>query len=135
MNRASCARILALAGTLSMASTSTTHAGDVDLKAAEAQFKKSCGTCHTVDAGALLRQGPHLNAILGRPAGTLAEFPRYSPALRAAGAAGLVWSEEKLDIWLTNPGAMVAGVTMPYRQADPDKRKLVIAYLKSLGAP
>ena len=111
------------------------RAEEVDLKAAEAQFKKSCGTCHTIEPGAPLRQGPNLRGVVGRTAGTLAEFPKYSPALKAAGAGGLAWTPEKLDAWLANPAALVPGVLMPYRQADADKRKLVIEYLKSLPSP
>ena len=34
--------------------------------------------------------------------------------------------------WLTDARSVVPGSTMPYRQADPDKRKLIIDYLKTL---
>ncbi len=47
----------------------------VDLAAAEQQFLKSCGTCHTVEPNAPVRQGPNLRSVVGRTAGTLAEFP------------------------------------------------------------
>ena len=107
-------------------------ADSVDLEAAKAQFLKSCGTCHTVEKGAPTRQGPNLATAIGRKAGSLAEFPRYSDALKTAGVGGLTWDADKLDQWITNPSKLVPGATMPYRQADPDKRKLVIDYLKSL---
>lgn len=102
-----------------------------DLDAAKAQFVKSCGTCHAVDKGAPIRQGPNLAGVVGRKAGSLAEFPKYSEPLKKAGADGLVWDETTLDAWITNATKLVPGSIMPYRQADPEKRKLVIAYLKS----
>lgn len=104
-----------------------------DLEAAKAQFLKSCGTCHTVEKGAAVRQGPNLATAFGRKAGSLEEFTKYSDALKKAGAGGLVWTEDKLDQWITNAALLVPGAAMPYRQADPDKRKLVIEYLKSLA--
>lgn len=99
-----------------------------------AQFVKSCGTCHTVEPNAEIRQGPNLNGVLGRTAGTLAEFPSYSEALKKAGAGGLVWSEEKLDKWISDAPGLVPDSNMFYSQPDPDKRKLIIGFLKSAGA-
>src|SRR5262245_30972277 len=78
------------------------HAAD---PAAEAQFKKSCGTCHSVDPAAAPRQGPNLFGVIGRPAGTLEGFA-YSPAF-AAGKGGLVWDATTLDRWITDPQAMI----------------------------
>ena len=94
-------------------------------------FKNHCGACHSIDPASTPRQGPNLFDVVQREAGALEGF-KYSPGLKAA---DWQWSPEKLDLWLTNPIAMVPGVTMPYRQADRDKRKLVIAYLKNLPAP
>lgn len=98
-----------------------------------AQFIKSCGTCHTAEQGAELRQGPNLATVFGRTAGTLAEYPQYSDALKKAGADGLVWTEETLDKWIIGAADFVPGTNMPYSQPDPEKRKLIIAYLKSLA--
>lgn len=113
----------------------TTQAGgwcladEVDLAAAETQFKKSCGTCHTVDPAAPPRQGPNLFGVVGRPAGSLEGF-KYSPAL-LAGKDGIVWDEASIDRWITDPQAMIPGVVMLYKQADPEKRRLVIEFLKT----
>jgi len=100
-----------------------------DLGAAEAQFKKSCGTCHVAEAGAGPRQGPNLFGVVGRAAGSVEGF-NYSPAFVAA-KSGIVWDEQTLDRWLTDPQSVIPGAVMPYKQADPDKRKLVIEYLKT----
>lgn len=107
----------------------TASADDIDPAAAEAQFKKSCGTCHTVDAGAPPRQGPNLFGVVGRPAGSLEGF-KYSPAFQA-GKAGITWDEATLDRWITDPQAVIPGAIMPYKQADETKRQLVIEFLKT----
>jgi len=102
---------------------------DVDLAAAEIQFKKSCGTCHVAVADAPPRQGPNLFGVVGRKAGDVAEF-KYSEAF-AKGSGGIVWDEDTLDRWLADPQSVIPGAIMPYKQADPDKRRLVIEYLKT----
>lgn len=98
------------------------------------QFMTSCGVCHTTDQNAEVRQGPNLRTAFGRAAGTLAEFPTYSEALKKAGAGGLVWNEETLDKWIANASEFVAGSSMMYSQPDAEKRKLIVSYLKSLAA-
>ena len=105
----------------------------VDLTAAAKQFVTSCGVCHTVEPGAPIRQGPNLNGVYGRKAATLAEFPGYSDALKKASADGLVWKDDVLDKWIAGAADYIPGVAMMYAQPDPEKRKLVIAYLKSLS--
>jgi len=103
----------------------------VDLAAAEQQFKTSCGVCHTAVEGEPPRQGPNLHNVYGRRAGSLADFT-YSAALKNA---DWVWNEETLDPWIENASAVHPGTFMNYRQSNPEKRKLVIEYLKSLVKP
>ena len=100
-----------------------------DVAAGQKQFLTSCGTCHIVDPNGGKRQGPNLAGVFGRKAGTLPGYD-YSPALAKA---GFVWNEDNLDKWITNAQTFVPGARMPYHQADPAKRKLVITYLKSLS--
>lgn len=92
-------------------------------------FRTQCGTCHTLDPAAPARQGPHLQGVVGRSAGTVPGF-RYSPNLANAGFA---WDEAKLDAYLTNPQAVIKGGVMPYRQSKPEIRSAVIGYLKEQG--
>src|SRR5215510_297236 len=96
-----------------MVTAAAAMAEEVDLATAEAQFKKSCGTCHVAVADAPPRQGPNLFGVVGRPAGTVAGF-KYSPAL-AAGGGGIVWDEATLDRWLTDPQSVIPGAVMPYK--------------------
>jgi cytochrome c len=91
-------------------------------------FKQQCATCHATNPGDPQRQGPNLVNIVGRPAGKVEGF-HYSAGFAQA---EFVWDEGKLDAWLTNPQAVIAGAIMPYRQANPEIRRLLIAYLKEL---
>jgi len=93
-----------------------------------AQFKKSCGTCHTVDPKAPPRQGPNLHKVVGRPAGTMKGF-KYSAAFVKA-APNITWTPDMIDKWITDPQQVVPGAVMLYHQSDADKRKLIIDFLK-----
>ena len=123
-----CRRILGILSWLAVAAPAAS-ADTADLGLTEAQFRKSCGTCHVAAPDAGPRQGPNLFGVIGRKAGTAAGFA-YSPAF-AAGGANIVWDEATLDRWLTDPQSVIPGAMMPYKQADPDKRRLVIEYLKT----
>jgi len=92
-------------------------------------FKQQCATCHTIDPAEPARQEPPLSKILGRPAGKVDGF-HYSPGLAKA---EFVWDEAKLDAWLTNPQAVIPDAFMAYRQAKPETRAAIIAYLKGLN--
>jgi len=91
-------------------------------------FKQQCATCHTIDPTETVRQGPALSKIIGRQAGKADGF-HYSPGLAKA---DFVWDEARLDAWLTNPQAVIPGAIMAYRQAKPETRAAIIAYLKGL---
>ena len=88
-------------------------------------FTRQCGTCHSLAAGEV-RQGPNLAGVYGRKAGTVPEF-KYSPGFADANWA---WDEEHLDAYLTNPQAVIKGGVMGYRQAKPEIRGAIVAYLK-----
>ena len=99
-----------------------------DASAGKAQFLTSCGVCHSVEPGASPRQGPGLDGVFGRAAGTVPGF-KYSDALKAG---GWVWDEATLDPWMENAQAVHPGTTMNYRQRDPDKRQAILGFLKTL---
>jgi cytochrome c len=94
-----------------------------------ALFKQQCGTCHTTDPSEPLRQGPPLDKIVGRQAGKVNGF-HYSPAFAKA---DFVWDAARLDAWLSNPQELIPGAVMAYRQARPETRAAIIAYLKELN--
>ena len=91
--------------------------------------KQQCATCHTTNMSDPVRQGPSLDKIIGRHAGKADGF-QYSAGFAKA---DFVWDDAKLDAWLTNPQAVIPGSVMAYRQAKPETRALIIAYLKELN--
>ncbi len=102
-------------------------------------FKK-CMACHQVGEGAKNRTGPVLTGIVGRTMGTWPDYS-YGKSLRQARDAGLVWSEEYLDGWLTNPRKFLrkvldsrkANAKMRFKLKKPQDRSDVIAYLKTVS--
>src|SRR5690606_27713166 len=93
-------------------------------------FKRQCWACHKVGEGAKNGVGPRLNGIVGRRAGSLADF-RYSKSMARMGSDGLVWTLETLDAYVENPKALVSGTRMNYRgMADAQARADLLAYLR-----
>ncbi len=92
-------------------------------------FKQQCATCHTTNTTDPVRQGPSLYKVIGRHAGKADGF-KYSAGFAQA---DFVWDDTRLDAWLTNPQAVVPGAVMAYRQAKPEIRAMIIAYLKELN--
>lgn len=91
---------------------------------------QQCYACHSVDPEELDLPGPNLAGVLGRRAGTWAQFA-YSPAMRTAGSErGLVWTRETLDAFLADPQGFLPGTSMAYvGLREPSVRADVIAYL------
>ena len=92
-----------------------------------------CKRCHQVGGGAEHRIGPHLNDVFGRPAGSLANY-RYSQAMKAAGAGGLVWTETTLDAFLSDPHDFVPHSRMSFDGMEgTDDRAALMAWLGSFS--
>ncbi len=108
-------------------------AARADAARGERVFQR-CYACHSVTAGEDRTPGPNLKTVLGRRAGTLPGF-RFSPAMVAAGARGLVWTRETLDEYLADPERLVPGteMAMPGLRSADDRRD-VIDYLVSAGS-
>jgi cytochrome c len=93
------------------------------------QVFQPCRTCHYPEPGFGNYNGPSLNAIFGRKAGTREGFEGYSTILRES---GFVWTPELLDAWLASPGEFLADSNMIFVGIpDPQARADLIAYLKS----
>ncbi len=109
------------------------HATSGDVAKGAKVFKK-CMACHYIDKDKT-KVGPTLQNVVGRPAASVKGY-HYSAALQAKGKAGLVWTEDNLDKWLTSPKVFVPGTKMTFfglRKAS--QRADVIAYLKSKSEP
>jgi cytochrome c len=88
-------------------------------------FQRRCGGCHSLDRP---MEGPRLRGVYGRRAGSTQDF-QYSEALKNA---KITWNEELLNKWLTDTESLVPDNDMSFRVPNPDERRDVIAYLKSL---
>ncbi|MET0943703.1 MAG: cytochrome c family protein [Mesorhizobium sp.] len=99
-----------------------------DAAAGEKVFTK-CKACHVADEDKN-KIGPSLKGLIGRTAGTHADF-KYSPAMVDAGKGGLVWDDAKLTEYLHDPKGMVKGTKMAFPGLKKDDEIAnVIAYLK-----
>jgi cytochrome c2 len=103
--------------------------------AAGANVFRKCQSCHAVGEGAKNRVGPVLNGVIGRVAGTAADY-KYSQAMIDAGTGGLTWTPETLAPFLAKPRATVVGTKMAFSGiANPDEIANVIAYLETFSPP
>lgn len=91
-------------------------------------FGRACGTCHTAVKDGEHRQGPNLWNIFNAKSAARQGFA-YSAALAAA---GVTWTEENLERWLEDPAEMIPGSVMAYAQRNPERRALIIDFLKTL---
>jgi cytochrome c len=87
-------------------------------------FDKRCAGCHSVDKD---KEGPRLAGVYGRAAGAVPTFSYSEPMKKAR----IVWNDETLDRWLTDPEKMVPGTDMEFHVAKADERKAIIEWLKT----
>lgn len=90
-----------------------------------------CKACHQVGPGAKNGQGPMLNGIFGRKAGTVEGFP-YSDANKGS---GVTWDEATFTKYIKDPRAFMPGNKMAFAglKDDLDIADL-IAFLKQYDA-
>lgn len=121
-----------LTGICLLLSISTLWA-DGDPERGERAFSK-CSACHSIE-NPRTRMGPHLMGVVGRPAGSVADY-NYSQAMKDAGAGGLVWNNEKLHAFLSSPKKTVPGTSMRFFGLWSDSEiDDLIAYLKTVPLP
>ena len=94
-----------------------------------------CRACHVIDAGVRSTVGPNLHGVFGRRAGSVEGF-RYSANMTEKGTAGLVWSDETLRTYITNPKQVVPSGSMSFPGLKNEQQvNDLIAYLrKASGA-
>ncbi|WP_395684865.1 c-type cytochrome [Aestuariivirga sp.] len=99
-----------------------------DAAAGEKVFAK-CKACHEVEKG-VNKVGPTLKGVVGRAAGAVPDY-KYSEAMLAKGAEGLVWDEASLTGYLADPKGFIPKNKMAFAGLKkPDEIANVIAYLK-----
>jgi cytochrome c len=112
----------------------------------EKEFPRRCGICHSIGGSPKRPTGPDLTGVVGRKAGTTEGYA-YSPLNKAAGEAGLTWTEDHVFEYVANPTEYLkkflteagkpdqikgmAKMVPPAGMKDEKLRRDVIAYLKS----
>jgi cytochrome c len=120
---------LLVAGILAVSSLSAGSRGDARRGA---QGYRACVACHALEPGLHL-SGPSLANVLGRKAGSVEGYRRYSPGLREA---SFEWNAATLDAWLSDPASMVPGNYMVFRGIeDQQVRADLVAFLQVAGGP
>merc|ERR1711997_309694 len=72
-------------------------------------FVQKCTQCHTIDEGGPNKQGPNLWSIHGSQSGQ--KSYNYTDANKDS---GLIFDDETLDKYLTNPKKMIPGTKMVF---------------------
>ncbi|MGH1413655.1 MAG: c-type cytochrome [Pelagimonas sp.] len=98
------------------------------------QLYRSCIGCHQVGVDAEHDEGPSLNDLFGRRAGSMEGFD-YSKGLKRANADGMDWTFERLDVYIQNPKSLVSDTNMDFRGVKKAQdRHDILAYLRTFSA-
>lgn len=122
---------LALAALLLALSPATAEEAETGNAGRGEQDFRACAACHSLTPNHNMT-GPSLAGVIGRKAGSLPSFRRYSPALKSS---GVTWNEHTVDAWLAKPDAFIPGTSMTFDGIPkPEIRADIIAYLKQATA-
>jgi cytochrome c len=92
----------------------------------------ACAACHSLEPNRNMT-GPSLAELWNRPAGGLASFERYSPALKSS---GIIWLDNTLEAWLKDPQHFIPGNTMTFPGIkDARQRADLLAFLQHATQP
>ena len=93
---------------------------------------RACAACHSLEPG-MHQTGPSLAGLWGKKAASVADYPRYSKALKAQ---AFFWDETTLNAWVANPAEFVVGSQMTFRGIEDERtRQDLIAFLRLAMAP
>jgi len=104
-------------------------AAAADVQHGQDLFKDKCQECHTVRQGGANKKGPNLFGIVGRQAGSVADF-NYSDANKNSHQT---WSEDNLIHYLQGPRNFMPGTKMKFKGFNQvQDAQDVVEYLKTL---
>jgi cytochrome c len=119
-----------VAGALSATTVMAEDAAPAGDPAAGEKVFSRCRACHQIGENAHNAVGPSLNGVVGRKAGTFADYP-YSDANKNS---GLTWDVATLTEYLKGPRAKVPGTKMIFPGlTKPTDIANVIAFLGQFG--
>ncbi|MEY4983777.1 MAG: hypothetical protein RIR62_2043 [Pseudomonadota bacterium] len=140
-------RLTALVAFSALLSAPAYAAGDAE---AGAKVFNKCQTCHVVanEAGEVLagknaKTGPNLYGVVGRAAGSQADFAdKYGESIVALGASGFVWTEADLVAYVGDPAKFLkeklgddkARSNMVFKLTNETEAANVAAFLASFSA-
>lgn len=103
-----------------------------DAEAGAKLFKRLCSGCHNIGPSVRSSFGPELNGIIDRPAGSAQDY-QYSTAMKSS---GIVWTRDKLSLYLQDPKGVVPGTRMIFwGLSDEEKIDNLLAYLQTFSTP
>jgi cytochrome c len=118
--------ILAAVGLIGLSTASYSQ----DVEKGAIVFKK-CMACHTVEEETTKKLGPSLKGIVGRKAASVEGY-KYSNAMLAKAAEGVIWDEATLVAYLPDPKKFVPGTKMAFPGLkNPEEVTNLIAFLKT----
>lgn len=134
---------VSLIATLAAMAVATPVFAESDAAEGEEQFKR-CKACHTIEApdGTEIykggKTGPNLYGIVGRQVASVEGF-KYKDSILEVGATGMVWTEEELAAYMTDPKAWLIEKTgddkaksgMSHKQKKDQEH--IAAYLASVA--
>ncbi|MEO0466750.1 MAG: hypothetical protein AAF216_09420 [Pseudomonadota bacterium] len=95
------------------------------------QLFAQCALCH--NAGSQFAIAPNLSGIVGREIASDPSYSNYSPALTAYGERSGVWTQARLDAFLSSPQSVVEGTFMAFSGLENrSDRDSLIEYLAAL---
>lgn len=120
----------AFAGFLALAGAANAH-DHGETAGPGAPTYRVCAACHSLEPGVHL-SGPSLAGLWGKKAASVADYGRYTKALKEQ---DIVWDEDSLNAWLADPQAVAPGTTMTFPGIADDKtRANLIAFLRAAMA-
>jgi cytochrome c len=119
-------KVAALLAALCIASPNVNAQSKADIRRDQNAFQAKCANCHSI---ACNRNGPKLEGLLGRRAGSVVDFKNYSSELKDS---GIVWSDKTIDEYINDPSKMVPGTYMSSaaRIEAASERRSIIAHVK-----
>jgi cytochrome c len=101
---------------------------DGDPAVGKGLYAARCAACHSLEYNGV---GPTHKGLIGRRAGT-AQGYSYSEALKHS---DVVWGEQTISRWLTEPEKFIPGQKMFISIPDARERADIVAYLMQAARP